>query len=93
MIDTALRVRVNRLLSDDFRIEDLTALFLALRERVMGWIPLSKLANLSHTETNEIAVSSLRQHAIFLFFFETATYRLLSMSRTCRVIFQRRCKS
>jgi hypothetical protein len=27
MIDTALRVRVNRLLSDDFRVEVLTALF------------------------------------------------------------------
>jgi hypothetical protein len=36
MIDTALRVRVNRLLSNDFRIDDLTTLFLALRERCNG---------------------------------------------------------
>jgi hypothetical protein len=31
MVDTALKVRVDRLLSDDFRVEDLSTLFLAMR--------------------------------------------------------------
>jgi hypothetical protein len=36
MIDTGLRIRVERLLRDDFRVEDLTTLFLALRDRCEG---------------------------------------------------------
>src|SRR5450759_1802598 len=36
MIETGLRIRVERLLRDDFRVEDLTTLFLALRDRCEG---------------------------------------------------------
>jgi hypothetical protein len=36
MIDTGLRLRVERLLRGDFRVEDVTTLFLALRDRCDG---------------------------------------------------------
>ena len=63
MFDTALRARVVRLLANDFRIEDLTTLYLALREMSGGRETVTEIGNfVAHRgeRTRGITTRSLR---------------------------------
>jgi hypothetical protein len=77
--DTALRLRVERLLRDDFRPEDLTALFLALRFRSFGRETVIEIGDfVAHAdERNKGAVTQVARD-----FFTVARLSLLYIGRT-----------
>jgi hypothetical protein len=69
MIDSALKLRVERLMSDDFRVEDLTNLFLAMRDRCDGREPVVEIGDfVAHRDerTRGITTNATRDFFTFL---------------------------
>jgi hypothetical protein len=68
MTNAALRVRVKRLLSDDFCVEDLTTLFLALRDRADGREAVIEIGDfVAHREERTVGITTNATRDAFLF--------------------------